>query len=297
MSRSSLTAASSLSTSTLLVSSRAWARIGRSSGSVRAGQATEVARQRPRLPDERGRLPGEVHERSARCQDTEPGADVEDRQREIHGRTLHRRSGSRGLVLDALRGPRALNRVTAIMHSLRGRPSGEDVHVADADELESRGAPRCGRRSPRHDRRGSASTSTDRPHRPRMATKTSRLMSARAGTQISHGGRITAGLRPRTRAMRPPPRHSSPSYRTAACPGAGAQTGSAVSTTKRSWPTMVTSAGTSGARWRIRTDASNRSEGGSPGGERRAVDGERALRDLLAAPDDDRVADGMTSRT
>ena len=47
-------------------------------------------------------------------------------------------------------------------------------------------------------------------------------------------------------------------------PGAGAQTGSAVSTRKRSPPTIVTSAGTSGARCRMRTDASKRSVRASP---------------------------------
>ena len=60
-------------------------------------------------------------------------------------------------------------------------------------------------------------------------------------------------------AIRPPPRHSSPSYSTAPWPGAGAQTGSAVSTTRPSAPTRVTEHATSGARWRIRTRASNRS--------------------------------------
>src|SRR5439155_23368973 len=65
-------------------------------------------------------------------------------------------------------------------------------------------------------------------------------------------------------AIQPPPRHSSPSYRTAPWPGAGAQTGSAVSTTRPSAPSRVTEHATSGARWRSRTRASNRSAGGSP---------------------------------
>ena len=87
-------------------------------------------------------------------------------------------------------------------------------------------------------------------------------MSARRGTQTSHGPSVArsglgAGDAPSAEALVAVVQHGG-------LAGAGAQTDSAVSTTNRSLPTIVTSASTSAARWRIRTDASKRSRGGSP---------------------------------
>ena len=89
--RSSFTATSSLSTSTLLVSSRAWARIGRSSLSAVRVEPPQVGGQGPGLADERRGLPCEVYQRAAGGKHPEPRPDVEDGQRDLHGATLHRR--------------------------------------------------------------------------------------------------------------------------------------------------------------------------------------------------------------
>ena len=186
----------------------------------------------------------------------------------------------------------------------------EQVEVADHQDVEPEpvgeriAGPRAEDRGDHDDRQAAARRAADEDEqrgvedadqdgKDRAPVRGSRAPSRRARRSAgSTLGRTGAG-----RAIRPPPSTTSPSYSTAAWPGAAAHTGASVSTSQR--PPRAGSAADAGrtvagigvARWRIRTSARNgaRPSGASPATKRRAFELDGRRLEVLAAPERDRV--------